>query len=108
MFTPKPRMLLSALLCVALMLAGTTAALAESAALPAPADEAPFDPSLFGRVLSEEEIDAIDGNGLLVAVVGGFIGAVAHVALNGIDLDSPEWWLGLAVSVALGAIPGFF
>lgn len=81
-----------------------SAGLAAVAAPSAPPTPEPFDPSAFGRVLSPDELDKIDGN-YWTLIAGAVIGAASHVLLNGVEVDSWEWWGGLAVSVALGMVP---
>lgn len=91
---------LACVLVVTFASTGFAAAVVETA----PPVVEPFDPSAFGRVLSPAELDKIEGNWWTIAA-GVLIGAASHVAMNGVELGSWEWWAGLAVSVALGVVP---
>ena len=90
------------MLAVVSFIAPTTGA----AAVPSSAEQAPFDPAQFGRILTDEELDAVDGE-WVAAAVGGAIGAATYIIVNGVDASSAEWWAGLAVSTVTGALFGF-
>lgn len=88
-------------LACCLVLTFSSTGLASAGTLTAPSV---FDPAEYGRVLSDAELDLIDGEAwpVLASVA---IGVTTHIVFNGFEPTSGDWWLGLAGSVALSVIP---
>lgn len=73
------------------------------------ADTAPFDPAQFGRVLTEEELDEVEGEAALSILAGAGVSAAIGVGVytyyNGWDPGDEEWRKGAAKAAAAATIP---
>lgn len=98
-------MSLSLVLALVVLFSVAASGYAQAGDVAVPAGQPTFDVSSYGRLLSDAEVDEIDGTWWMVAV-GGIIGAVSHVVSEGVEPSSVEWWTELGVSILIGMIPG--